>query len=389
MSVENDKYDYLIVGSGLFGATFAKMATKAGKRCLVIDRRKHAGGNVYCSKVEGINVHHYGAHIFYTSDAAIWNFVNRLTDFNRFTNSPIANFKGRLFNLPFNMNTFSQMWGVRTPDEAKAKIEAQRRYALEQLQSREPANLEEQALSLVGKDIYETLIKGYNEKQWGRDCKELPAFILRRIPLRFTFDNNYYDVQNQGVPTDGYNTLIAKLLEGCDVRLETDFKELADSWRSIARKLLYTGPLDEYFNFRLGRLDWRTVKFESEILDMPNYQGVAVMNFTDKETPWTRIIEHKHFEAFGNAVYDNPKTVISREYSVEYAPGMEPFYPVNNAVNEELAERYRQLMSQERDVIYGGRLGDYKYFNMSAAISSAIEMASRELEVPREELLKI
>lgn len=365
--------DYIVVGAGLFGATFAHLASRVGKKCLVIDKRNHIGGNVYCRKVDGINVHQYGAHIFHTSDMEIWDFVNSLVPFNRYTNCPIANYKGQLFNLPFNMNTFHQMWGVITPEEAIAKIEEQKREALESLMGREPSNLEEQALILVGKDIYETLIKGYTEKQWERSCSELPAFIIRRLPVRLTYDNNYFNDLYQGIPEGGYNPLIEKLLEGSDVRLGVDFKELKDNWREMAKKLVYTGPIDEYFDYKLGRLDWRTVRFETEILDKPNYQGNAVVNYTDSETPWTRIIEHKHFELFGNAVYDNPKTVISREYSTEYKPGMEPYYPVNDERNENLAEQYRELASKEKDVIFGGRLADYKYYDMAPVISQAIE----------------
>lgn len=371
------KYDYLIVGAGLFGATFAHLATKAGKRCLIIDRRDHVGGNVYCEKIEGINVHKYGAHIFHTSDREVWDFVNSLVPFNRYTNSPVASAPdGKLYNLPFNMNTFYQMWGVRTPQEADAKLEEQRREAIERMKAEgvnEPRNLEEQALTLIGRDIYEKLIKHYTEKQWGRPCTELPAFIIRRLPVRLTFDNNYFNDSYQGIPEGGYNKLVDRLLEGSDVRLGVDFAEFKGSWRELADKLVYTGAIDEYFDFRLGRLDWRTVRFETEPLDTPNYQGNAVVNYTDADTPWTRIIEHKHFESFGPAVYDNPRTVISREYSTEFRPGMEPYYPVNNERNNRLSEAYRALAAQEKYVIFGGRLAEYKYYDMAPVIAKAFE----------------
>lgn len=371
------KYDYLIVGAGLFGATFAHLATKAGKRCLIIDRRDHVGGNVYCEKIEGINVHKYGAHIFHTSDREVWDFVNSLVPFNRYTNSPVASAPdGRLYNLPFNMNTFYQMWGVRTPQDAEAKLEEQRREAVERMKAEgigEPRNLEEQALALIGRDIYEKLIKHYTEKQWGRPCTELPAFIIRRLPVRLTFDNNYFNDSYQGIPEGGYNKLVDRLLEGIDVRLGVDFAEFKDSWRELADKLVYTGAIDEYFDFRLGCLDWRTVRFETETLDTSNYQGNAVVNYTDADTPWTRIIEHKHFEAFGPAVYANPRTVISREYSTEFRPGMEPYYPVNNERNNRLAEAYRALAAQKKDVIFGGRLAEYKYYDMAPVIAKAFE----------------
>lgn len=371
------KYDYLIVGAGLFGATFAHLATKAGKRCLIIDRRDHVGGNVYCEKIEGINVHKYGAHIFHTSDREVWDFVNSLVPFNRYTNSPVASAPdGKLYNLPFNMNTFYQMWGVRTPQEADAKLEEQRREAIERMKAEgvnEPRNLEEQALTLIGRDIYEKLIKHYTEKQWGRPCTELPAFIIRRLPVRLTFDNNYFNDAYQGIPEGGYNRLIDRLLEGSEVRLGVDFAELKGSWRELADKLVYTGAIDEYFDFRLGRLDWRTVRFETEPLDTPNYQGNAVVNYTDADTPWTRIIEHKHFEVFGPAVYENPRTVISREYSTEFKPGMEPYYPVNNERNNRLSEAYRALAAQEKYVIFGGRLAEYKYYDMAPVIAKAFE----------------
>ncbi|MBQ8099924.1 MAG: UDP-galactopyranose mutase [Paludibacteraceae bacterium] len=369
-------YDYLIVGSGLFGATFAYRARQAGKRCLVIDKRPHLGGNVYCADIEGIHVHQYGAHIFHTSDKTVWDFVTSLVPFNRYTNSPVANYRGELYNLPFNMNTFAELWGVRTPEEAKAKIDEQRAEALAALDGREPANLEEQALCLVGKDIFCKLIKEYTEKQWGRDCKELPAFIIRRLPVRFVFDNNYFNDAYQGIPIDGYNVLTGKLLEGIETRTGCDFfKEYKDSWRSVADRLVYTGPIDEYFDFRFGRLDWRTVSFRTRVEDTPNYQGNAVVNYTSREVPYTRIIEHKHFEMFGQAVYDNPKTVISEEYSAEYKPGMEQFYPVNDARNNVLAERYRALAAEEKDVLFGGRLAEYRYYDMAPVIARALAVA--------------
>lgn len=371
------KYDYLIVGAGLFGATFAHLAAKAGKRCLVVDRRDHVGGNVYCENIEGINVHKYGAHIFHTSDMEVWSFVNSIVPFNRYTNSPVAQAPdGRLYNLPFNMNTFYQLWGVKSPDEAQAKLEEQRGEAIAGMLDSgitEPRNLEEQALCLIGRDIYELLIKHYTEKQWGRPCTELPAFIIRRLPVRLTFDNNYFNDAYQGIPIGGYNKLIDGLLEGCDVRTGLDFSEIKGSWRKLANKLVYTGAIDEYFDFQFGRLDWRTVRFETETLDNPNYQGNAVVNYTDGNTPWTRIIEHKHFESFGNSVYDNPRTVISREYSTEFKPGMEPYYPVNDERNNNLAESYRQLGTNESDVIFGGRLAEYKYYDMAPVIAKAFE----------------
>ena len=368
-------YHYLIVGSGLFGATFAYKAQQAGKSCLVIDKRSHLGGNVYCELTEGINVHKYGAHIFHTSSKEVWDFVNSLVPFNRYTNCPVANFHGELYNLPFNMNTFSQLWGVRTPKEAKTKIDEQRAEALKFLDGREPANLEEQALCLVGKDIFYKLIKAYTEKQWGRDCKELPAFIIRRLPLRFVFDNNYFNDPYQAIPIGGYNALISKLLEGIETKTICDFfKEYRDSWRDIADQLVYTGPIDEYFDFRLGPLDWRTVTFKTRIENTPNYQGNAVINYTSHDVPYTRVIEHKHFESFGQAVYDNPKTVISEEYSTEYKPGMEQFYPVNDARNNALADQYRALAANEPNVIFGGRLAEYKYYDMAPIIEKVLSL---------------
>ncbi len=368
-------FDYLIVGSGLYGATFAYCVQKAGKKCLVIDKRPQLGGNVYCENIEGINVHKYGAHIFHTSSKRVWDFVNSIVEFNRYTNSPVANYKGKLYNLPFNMNTFYQMWGVTTPDEAVAKLEEQKAEAIAALNGREPQNLEEQALTLVGKDIFEKLIKEYTEKQWGRDCKELPAFIIKRLPVRLIFDNNYFNDKYQGIPIGGYNKLIEGLLEGIECKTNCDFfKEYKDSWREIADQLVYTGPIDEYFDFKLGKLDWRTVSFKTRIEDTPNYQGNAVVNYTSHEQPYTRIIEHKHFEMFGQSVYDCPKTVISEEYSTEYKEGMEPYYPVNNDRNNALAEEYRKLADKEKDVIFGGRLGQYKYFDMAPVIEQVINM---------------
>ena len=371
-------YDFLIVGSGLFGATFAYKAHQAGKSCLVIDKRPHLGGNVYCELTEGINVHKYGAHIFHTSNKEVWDFVNSLVPFNRYTNCPVANFHGELYNLPFNMNTFSQLWGVRTPEEAKAKIDEQRAKAVAALNGREPANLEEQALMLVGHDIFVKLIKEYTEKQWGRDCKELPAFIIRRLPLRFVFDNNYFNDPYQGIPLGGYNILISKLLAGIETKTNCDFfNEYKDSWRDIADRLVYTGPVDEYFDYKLGRLDWRTVTFKTRIENTPNYQGNAVINYTSHDVPYTRVIEHKHFESFGQSVYDNPKTVISEEYSTEYKPGMEQFYPVNDTRNNALADQYRSLAAQEPNVIFGGRLAEYKYYDMAPIIEQALRLAQQ------------
>ena len=368
-------YDYLIVGSGLFGATFAYRAKQAGKTCLVIDKRPHLGGNVYCENIEGINVHKYGAHIFHTNNKAVWDFVNALVPFNRYTNSPVANYHGELYNLPFNMNTFAQLWGVRTPEEAKTKIEEQRAEALAALNGRVPQNLEEQALCLVGKDIFNKLIKEYTEKQWGRDCKDLPAFIIKRLPVRFVFDNNYFNDAFQGIPNGGYNVLIDNLLEGIETRTNCDFfKEYKDNWREIADKLVYSGPIDEYFDFHFGCLDWRTVSFQTRIEDMPNYQGNAVINYTSRDVPYTRVIEHKHFEMFGQAVYDCPKTVVSEEYSTEYQPGMEQFYPVNDERNNALADQYRALAEQEKDVIFGGRLAEYRYFDMAPIIERVLKM---------------
>lgn len=371
------KYDYLIVGSGLFGAVFAYFAKKSGKRCLVIDKRPQLGGNVYCEKTEGINVHKYGAHIFHTSNKKVWDFVNSIVEFNRYTNCPVANYKGKLYNLPFNMNTFCQMWGVTTPEEAKAKIEEQKAEAVAALNGGEPRNLEEQALCLVGKDIFRKLIKEYTEKQWGRDCKDLPAFIIKRLPVRMVFDNNYFNDKYQGIPVGGYNKLIDGLLEGVECKTNVDFFHSEyNEWRKYADKLVYTGAIDEYFDYSLGRLDWRTVSFKTRIEDLPNFQGNAVVNYTSHEVPYTRVIEHKHFEMFGQEVFDCPKTVISEEYSTEYKEGMEPYYPVNDERNNSLATQYRQLAEKEADVIFGGRLAQYKYYDMAPVIESVMELSA-------------
>lgn len=369
------KYNYLIVGSGLFGATFAHLASKQGKKCLVIDKRPQLGGNVYCENIEGINVHKYGAHIFHTNNKEVWDFVNSIVEFNRYTNSPVANYKGKLYNLPFNMNTFHQMWGVKTPEEAKAKIEEQKAEAVAALNGREPQNLEKQALTLVGKDIFYTLIKEYTEKQWGRKCTELPAFIIKRLPLRFVFDNNYFNDRYQGIPIGGYNKLIDGLLEGVECKTDVDFfnSEYKD-WRKYADKLVYTGAIDEFYDFKFGKLDWRTVSFKTRIENTPNYQGNAVVNYTSHDEPYTRVIEHKHFEMFGQEVYDCPKTVVSEEYSTEYKPGMEPYYPVNDDRNNALAEQYRELASKETDVIFGGRLAEYKYYDMAPIIEQVMNI---------------
>ena len=366
------KYDYLIVGAGLFGAVCAYRATQMGKKCLVIDKRSHVGGNVYCEDVEGIHVHTYGAHIFHTSNKQVWDFVNSLVEFNRYTNSPVANYQGHLYNLPFNMNTFAQMWGVVTPQEAQQKIDEQRAEAMEALQGREPANLEEQALSLVGNDIYEKLIKGYTEKQWGRPCTELPAFIIKRLPVRMVFDNNYFNDLYQGIPIGGYNVLIDKLLEGSDILLNKDYLEDKQAWNDKADKVIFTGSIDAYFDYQFGHLSYRTVRFETEIHDMPNYQGNAVINYTEATIPYTRVIEHKHFETFGADVYTNPKTVVSKEYSCEWKEGMEPYYPVNDAQNTALYQQYAQLAALEKNVIFGGRLAEYKYYDMDDIIEQAL-----------------
>lgn len=373
-----DHYDYLIVGSGLFGATVARRATDAGKRCLVIEKRPHIGGNIYCENVSGINVHRYGAHIFHTSDREVWDFVNRYVEFNRYTNCPVASAPdGNLYNLPFNMNTFYQMWGVKTPAEAAAKLDEQRREAVEAMEAAgvtEPRNLEEQALVLIGRDIYEQLIKGYTEKQWGRPCSELPAFIIRRLPVRMVFDNNYFNDTYQGIPVGGYNPLIEALLEGSDVLTDTDFFADRTRWESIADKIVFTGCIDEYFGYRYGHLDYRTVRFDTETLDTPNYQGNAVINYTSADIPFTRIIEHKHFESFGQDVYANPHTVISREYSAEWHEGAEPFYPVNDSRNTDLYNRYKALADATPGVIFGGRLAEYRYYDMAPTISRALSL---------------
>ena len=376
-------YDYLIIGSGLFGATYAHEATRCGKKCLVIEKRPYLGGNVYCENVEGINVHKYGAHIFHTNNKEVWDYVNAIVPFNRYTNYPVANYHGKLYNLPFNMNTFYQMWGVTTPEQAVAKIEEQKAEAVAKMKAEgvtEPRNLEEQGLCLVGKDIFEKLIKEYTEKQWGRKCSELPAFIIKRLPVRLVFDNNYFNDSYQGIPIGGYNKLIEGLLEGVDYKTATDFfqSEYKD-WRKYAKQLVYTGPLDEYFDFKLGRLDWRTVSFKTRVVDTPNYQGNAVVNYTSHDEPYTRVIEHKHFEMFGQAVYDCPKTVISEEYSTEYKPGMEPFYAVNDERNNALAEQYRQLAEKEEGVLFGGRLAEYKYYDMDAIIINSLRLSTNQL----------
>ena len=358
------QYDYLIVGAGLYGAVCAHEALKAGKKVLVIDKRPHIAGNVYTEEIEGINVHVYGAHIFHTNNRTVWDYVNQFAEFNRFTNAPVANYKGELYSLPFNMYTFNKMWGVVTPEEAAAKIEEQKRAA----GITEPKNLEEQAISLVGTDIYEKLVKGYTEKQWGRDCKDLPAFIIKRLPVRLTFDNNYFNALYQGIPMGGYTKMVEHMLSGIEVRLNVDYLENKAELDALADKVIYTGPIDAYFGYRLGNLEYRSVRFETEVLDKPNFQGNAAVNYTDRETPWTRIIEHKWFE-FGN----QPKTVISREYSSEWKPGDEPYYPVNDERNGALYQEYKKLADQEEKVIFGGRLGEYKYYDMDAVIASALE----------------
>lgn len=375
------QFDYLIVGSGLFGATFAYLAHAQGKRCLVIDRRPHIGGNLYCESREGINVHKYGAHIFHTSDKRIWDFVNSFVEFNRYTNSPVANFRGKLYNLPFNMNTFWQMWGTVTPEQAMAKIESQRQEVKARMAARgvsEPRNLEEQALMLVGTDIYEALVKGYTEKQWGRACTELPAFIIKRLPVRFVFDNNYFNDKYQGVPVGGYNRLTEGLLNGVEVRTGVDFFSDREYWTGVADRIVFTGKIDEFYGYRFGKLEYRTVRFEEELIDMPNYQGNAVVNYTDWEVPYTRIIEHKHFENFGQDVYSLPKTVISREYSVEWKDGMEPYYPVNNNRNSDLYARYKTLADKEENVIFGGRLAEYRYYDMAPVIGAVFNLFEKE-----------
>lgn len=372
------KYDYLIVGSGLFGSTFAYKAKQAGKSCLVIDKRKHRGGNIYCEEIEGINVHKYGAHIFHTSNKEVWDFVNSIVEFNRYTNSPIANYNVKLYNLPFNMNTFYQMWGVTTPQQAKEKIEKQKAAAIESMKNSgitEPRNLEEQAISLIGTDIYETLIKGYTEKQWGRKCTELPAFIIKRLPVRFVYDNNYFNDKYQGIPIGGYNRLINGLLDGIEVKTDEDFFKNRQYWESIAKKIVFTGKIDEFYGYQFGKLEYRTVRFEEEIHDCSNYQGNAVVNYTEKEVPYTRIIEHKHFEMFGVEVDNCPKTVISKEYSTEWKEGMEPYYPVNDEKNNLLYNKYQKLAEKENNVIFGGRLAEYKYYDMAPVIERVLKLS--------------
>lgn len=366
----NKKYDFLIVGSGLYGSVFANEANRNGKKCLIIDKRSHIGGNIYTEKIENINVHKYGAHIFHTNNKEVWDYVNKFAQFNRYTNSPIANYKGEIFNLPFNMNTFNKMWGVITPKEAKEKIEEQRR----ENYTEEPKNLEEQAINLVGIDIYEKLIKGYTEKQWGRSCRELPSFIIKRLPVRFTYDNNYFNSYYQGIPVDGYTSMIESMIEGIDVKLNEDYLKDKEMWNSIACKIVYTGPIDAYFNYKFGVLEYRSVSFEEEILECENYQGNAVVNYTDSNIPYTRIIEHKHFE-FGT----QPKTIISREYSAEWKLGDEPYYPVNDSRNNELYDKYRILTKEEDNVIFGGRLGEYKYYDMDKVIELALKKARESL----------
>ena len=368
-------YDYLIVGAGLFGSTFAYFARKRGKRCLVIDKRPHLGGNIYCEEKEGIHVHKYGAHIFHTSNKEVWDFVNSIVEFNRYTNSPVANYKGKLYNLPFNMNTFYQMWGVTVPEEAKAKIEEQKAEAMKNMRlvgMKEPRNLEEQALILIGKDIYERLIKGYTEKQWGRKCTELPAFIIKRLPIRFVFDNNYFNDTYQGIPVGGYNKLIDGLLDGTETRTRVDFFADRTYWESMANTIVFTGKIDEYYDYRFGKLEYRTVRFEEEIHDCANYQGNAVVNYTEREIPYTRVIEHKHFEMFGADVDRSPKTIISKEYSMEWKDGMDPYYPVNDERNTLLADRYRKLAEAEDNVIFGGRLAEYKYYDMGPIVEKVM-----------------
>ena len=372
-----EHYDYLIVGSGLFGATFAHQAHKKGKKCLVIDKRPHLGGNVYCENIEGINVHKYGAHIFHTSNKTVWDFVNSIVEFNRYTNSPIANYKGKLYNLPFNMNTFYQMWGVKTPNEAYAKIEEQKSTAIALMKAEgiiEPRNLEEQARVLIGNDIYELLIKGYTEKQWGRKCSDLPAFIIKRLPVRFIFDNNYFDDRYQGIPIGGYNRLINGLLDGIATRTGTNFFENRTQWESMADKIVFTGKIDEFYDYKFGKLEYRTVRFEEEIFDIPNYQGNAVVNYTERDVPYTRIIEHKHFEMFGSEIENCTKTIISKEFSTEWKDGMEPYYPINDQKNNILYLQYETLAKQEKNIIFGGRLAEYKYYDMHKIIEKVLAL---------------
>lgn len=365
-----EHYDYLIVGAGLFGCVFAREAADRGKSCLILEKRNHIGGNIYCEEIEGIQVHTYGPHIFHTDKEKVWNYVNQFADFNRFTLCPMANYKGEFYNLPFNMNTFYRMWGVTTPEEAQQKIIQQR----QELGEEEPQNLEEQAIRLVGRDIYEKLVKGYTEKQWGRDCKELPSEIIKRLPVRFTFDNNYFNHPWQGIPIGGYNALVDKLLAGVEVKLNTDYLEKKEVWNQAAGKVLFTGPIDAYFEYREGNLEYRSLRFETELLDTDNFQGCAIVNYTDRETPWTRIVEHKHF-VYGT----QPKTVITREYPMEWKTGEEPYYPINNEKNQRTLARYKRLEAQQDKVIFGGRLGEYKYYDMDQVIASALELAEKEL----------
>ena len=367
---EKNMYDYLIVGAGLYGAVFAFEAKKRGKTCLVIEKRDHIGGNIYCEDIEGIHVHKYGAHIFHTSNKETWEYVNQFAEFNNYINTPIARYKDEIYNMPFNMNTFSKMWNIATPDEAKAEIEKQRQEI-----TGDPQNLEEQAISLVGRDIYKKLVKGYTEKQWGRDCKELPAFIIKRLPVRFTYNNNYFRDRFQGIPMGGYTAMVEKMLEGIEVRTSVDYLEEKDKWNETAKKVIYTGPIDAYFAYQYGPLEYRSVRFETEVLDQKNYQGNAVVNYTEREVPYTRIIEHKHFE-FG----EQPKTVISREYPSEWQPGDEPYYPINNEKNNTLYEKYKELSIEQEKVIFGGRLGEYKYYDMDKVIESALYKAKDELQ---------
>lgn len=376
-------YNYLIVGSGLYGATFAHLAKRHRKKCLVIDKRCHLGGNIYCENIEGINVHKYGAHIFHTSNKKVWDFVNSIVEFNRYTNSPIANYKGKLYNLPFNMNTFYQMWGVTTPQKAKEKIEEQKAEAIKVMKKAgitEPRNLEEQAISLIGTDIYEALIKGYTEKQWGRKCTELPAFIIKRLPVRFVYDNNYFNDKYQGIPIGGYNKLIDGLLNGIEVKTGVDFFENRSYWENIAKTIVFTGKIDEFYNYCFGKLEYRTVRFEEEIHNCSNYQGNAVVNYTEKDIPYTRIIEHKHFEMFGAEVDKCPKTIISKEYSTEWKDGMEPYYPVNDEKNNALYTKYKELADKEEDVIFGGRLAEYKYYDMAPIIEKVLTIYKQILQ---------
>ena len=378
--MEERKYDYLIVGAGLYGAMMAYKLTKQGKRCLVIDKRDHLGGNIYCENIEGINVHKYGAHIFHTSSKRVWDFVNSIVPFHRYTNSPLAKYHGKLFNLPFNMNTFARMWNITTPDEARHIIDEQRQEVIEKLNGREPQNLEEQALMLVGKDIYETLIKEYTEKQWGRCCTDLPAFIIKRLPIRFVYDNNYFNDSYQGIPIGGYNKLIEGLLNSCDTVVGIDFFNNSDRlplantgrWKELADKLVFTGKIDEFYGYRYGKLDYRSLRFEHDIHDVPNHQGNAVVNYTDLEVPYTRTIEHKHFEMFGDKVYDIPKTVVTKEYPQEWHDGLEPYYPVNDNKNTVLYAKYKALADQEPDIIFGGRLAEYKYYDMAPIVEKIL-----------------